>query len=326
MDEGEQSMSPQAAKKVNLDQAAPGPFLRLDAELAAERQRLRTAPDGAPRRRELQTLVLEEVAASCALSRAPIELDELRVLVDRGLATGGRPLRTYLVAAAYADAARWVAQAKLPRPGQPLLRLDELVDLHARALRLEPESGPGAWRRTTLPAFRGGVVPPAFWLVPREMARFVERFAAGPGQASPALWVAQALERFDRIRPFASGNGRVGRLVANLLLRRLDLPPFAVRPRDARRYLASLARADDGDPWPLAILVGRSVLGGLQRLAGASEQSPTEELVSVTSLARGPEREALYKAIQRGRLRVVRRGRALYTSAAWLEAYRASRG
>ena len=319
-------MSPVKAKKPDVDFQGPPAFVRIDAGLAAETARLRSVPESGARAREARALVVEEIRATCALSGAVLDPDELQALLERGLAAGGRPLRTYLIAAGYADAAQWVANAKRPRPGRPLLRLEEVVELHARALRLQPEFGPGAWRRTTLPHFRAGVVPPAFWLVPREVARFVEAFSAGPGSESPVLWVAKALERFDRIRPFSAGNGRAGRLVGNLLLRRLGLPPFAIRPRDARRYLDALARADDGDPYPLATLIGRSVLDGLQRLAGADAEPAAEDLVSVASLARGPEREAVYKAIQRGRLRVVRRGRALFTSAAWLADYRASRG
>jgi hypothetical protein len=47
-------------------------------------------------------------------------------------------------------------------------------------------------------------------------------------------------------------------------------------------------------------------------------------LVPVAALAGPAGRAALYKAIQRGRLRVVRRGRALLTTKAWLAEYRAS--
>jgi Fic family protein len=317
-------MSPEPQKNPILDNRMPSRFARLDAAIAAEAEHLRALPDGPARQREAQTLVLEEIAASCALSGASLDLEEVRALAERALTGGSRPLRSYLIAAGYADAARWVAQARRPRAGRPLLHVDDVVELHARALRLEPESGPGAWRRTTLPAFRAGVVPPPFWLVPREMARFVEVIAPGPGRQPAVLWVAAALARFDRIRPFAAGNGRAGRLLANLLLRRSGLSQFAVRRRDARRYLLALGRADDGDPWPLALLVGRSVLDALQRLAGASEAPPAHELVPVAALAGPAGRAALYKAIQRGRLRVVRRGRALLTTKAWLAEYRAS--
>ncbi len=312
-------LSPRSGKAAHLDIDPPPAFLRLDAEIRAEQRRGGAAPP-----HEARLLVLEEATASCGLSGASLDAAEMQALVDRGIAAGGRPLRSYLVAAGYADAALWVARARAPRQGKPFLSLDDVIELHARVARLQPELAPGAWRRTTLPPFRAGVVPTPFWLVPREMARFVQVYAAGPGSDAPVVWTARALERFDRIRPFAGANGRTGRLVGNLLLRRAGLPPFSIKRRDARRYIASLERADRGDPWPLAGLIGRSVLAGLQRLGGAAQPTADGELIAVATVAADGGRDGLYKAIQRGRLRVVRRGRTLFTTEAWLRDYRSS--
>jgi len=65
-------------------------------------------------------------------------------------------------------------------------------------------------------------------------------------------------------------------------------------------------------------------LAGAQRLAGALDDPPGE-LIPLADLATGRERAALYKAIQRGRLRVTRRGNALFSTHAWLAEYRGSR-
>jgi fido (protein-threonine AMPylation protein) len=160
--------------------------------------------------------------------------------------------------------------------------------------------------------------------VPRTIDAFVARAAPGPArEESVLLWVAQAHERFRRIHPFARANGRVTRLVTNLLLRRLGLPPLIVRPREAARYFAALQRADARDPWPLAGFLARSILAGSRRLAVAAEDLAA--LSPLATFAGGGERDALYKAAQRGRLRAVRRGGALLTTAAWLAEYRASR-
>jgi hypothetical protein len=304
----------------------PRAFGRLDATLGAELARAAEQAPG-PAARVLETLQREEVETSCALAGAPLQRLELAALIERGLATGNHPLASYLIASGYAAAAALVARTAAPRRGRPFLELAEIVALHAAATRLQPELEPGRFRRRTLPSFRAGVVAPPFWLVPREMSAFVERYASGPPARTPApLWLAGALERFDRIRPFSGANGRTGRLVGNLLLRRLGLPPFALRPRDAGTFLRALGRADGGDPWPLATLVGRSLLSSVERLAGAAgaPRSGGERLVPLASLAAGRERAALYKAIQRGRLRVVRRGAALWTRPDWLEEYRAS--
>ncbi len=174
-----------------------------------------------------------------------------------------------------------------------------------------------------MPAFAGGMVPPPPWLVPRDIDAFVERFAGGPTlDVSPPLWVAEAHARFERIQPFSGANGLVGRLIANLLLRRLGYPPFAIAAGANWRYLEALRKADGGDGWPLANLFARSLMASLARLVAAA--TPDVPLVPIAA-AGDPDRASLYKAAQRGRLRTVRRGGRRYTSAAWLEAYRASR-
>jgi hypothetical protein len=269
-------------------------------------------------------LFRDEIRASAALAGAVLEPAELEALLAHGVALGGRPLQTYVVAADYAEAARYVRSAPLGGRRNPYLRVEEIVELHAHAARRSPAARPGTWRATAAERLAGGVVPPPPWLVPREIDAFVARLAPGPPQGgSPLLWVTQAHERFHRIHPFAQGNGRVCRLVTNLLLRRLGLAPFIVRAAEAGRYRAALQRADARDPWPLAVVIARSVLAGVRELAAAAADEP--DLRPVAALAEGPERDALYKAAQRGRLRVVRRNGTLLTTAAWLAAYRTSR-
>ncbi len=291
---------------------------------AVDDERVRLGSSGPRVRAEARRLVLEEIWCSARLAGSGLELDEVVALVERGIAAGERRLEDYVLVADYAAAAQFAAEAALPGRKQSYLRLEEVVQLHALAARREPAAHPGAWRSTTVAAFPSGMVAPPAWLVPRQMNAFVERVASGPPpQTHPLLWVADAHERFSRIHPFAKANGRVARLLANLLLRRVELPPFAVRGRTAERYLAALRRADSRDPWPLATVLARAVLASLRRLVAASE-GPAE-LLPLAAFAAGAARARLYKAAQRGRLRSVRRGGQLLTSAPWIAEYEASR-
>src|ERR1700676_975916 len=212
-------------------------FADLDAAIRAESKALAATRTTAAYRRESEAIAFEEIHASCRQAGARLDEHALRALIERGVALGGRPLREYLIAAGYADAARFVQTAEAPRPDQPLLRQDEIVELHARATRLLPEARPGAWRVTTSGALHSGMVPPPFWLVPREIAAFVDRFGRVPPERdSPLLFVAEAHERFTRIHPFTAGNGRAARLVTNLLLHRLGYPPLLVGGAGRRQY------------------------------------------------------------------------------------------
>lgn len=154
------------------------------------------------------------------------------------------------------------------------------------------------------------------------MASFADRFAAGPGpRAQPIAWVAGAHARLLRIQPFDGGNGRVARLVANLLLRRLGWPPAAFAGRLAARYRPALAAADGGYVAALAELTGDAVASSFTRLVAALGRSgdlrPLRELAAPGDLA------ALVKAAQRGRLRVLRRGARVLSTTAWIAEYRA---
>lgn len=269
-------------------------------------------------------LELEEIFGSTALAGSALGFEEVVALVEFGQVPGGRRLSDCILVADYADAARYVRDAPAPGRRQPFLRLDEVVALHAHALRRTPEARPGVWRTTTLAAFPSGMVPPPAWLIARDMAAFADRFAGGPpAETNPLLWVADAHARFTRIQPFAAGNGRAARLVTNLLLLRLGLPPLVIRARDRERYVRDRIPAGGRGVPPLAVLFARSLLTSTSALVAATQAD--DELRPVAAFASGAERAALYKAAQRDRLRTIRRGSALLTTAAWIAEYRASR-
>jgi Fic family protein len=297
-------------------------FRRLDAALGAERVRLRSlAVDAVERDRS--ALYYEEIFTSTRLAGATLTLDEVQVLAERDLVPAARQLGDCVMVADYASAARLIRELPTPRRGLPLLRADEIVALNARATRRSPDSRPGKWRDHNVPAFPGGMVAPPPWLIPSQVAAFVDRYAAGlPVGASPVAWVAQSHERFERIHPFSAANGRTGRLLANLLLRRLGLPSLIVPARRSASYVAALRSADSRDSWPLAILFARSLLDALLKLSAAGVGA---ELQPVADFAEGRARAALYKAAQRGRLRTLRRGGKLCTTRAWVADYRATR-
>ena len=298
---------------------------RIEEQIARDAAEIAARPlgDAGSLRRALEALGVDEVAASTALAGIRLERSEITALLARGVALGGKQLTAYEAVADYADAAGVVASHEPigPRSRRPFAQVDEVVDLHHRALR-RTAPAPGAWRARNVPAVESGLVPPAHWLVPREIASFVDRYAAGPpAQGSRLTWVAAAHARILRIQPFDGGNGRLARLLGNLLLRRMGLPPAAFSDRLARRYSPSLAAADAGDLTALALLTAEAVAASLARLRAALAPSdglrPLRELVPPGDLA------ALVKAAQRGRLRVVRRGARVYCTAAWIAEYRA---
>jgi Fic family protein len=260
-----------------------------------------------------------ETWASSVLAGATLTLAETRSLLERGIVSGTRPFRDYLLVWGYGQGLDWVVRQ---RPSRPLFTIAELRALHVSictplGLVDAAARNPGAWRITRLTATPGTTVatPPA--LIAREVASFADRFAGGPPpDESPFLWLATMHERFDRLRPFAIGNGRVLRLLLALALVRLGLPLAAVLPREARAYRRARIRADAGDLYPLAYLIARGVARNLE------PGVPRSALVPLSALA--DERlslAALRKAVTRGRLRHVYIGARVYSTRGWRNDY-----
>jgi hypothetical protein len=280
---------------------------RVDALAAI----VRAAPPAAALRDAYAALRLEEVLSSSRLAGARLDLTEVRALLDRGRALGGHRLDEYLTVRGYSDAATWAAQQGTRRAP---VTTDDLRTLHRLTVRGLADDA-GAWRTRTVPPLADGTVPPPHWLVPFETETYVGRLALGADDPVP-LALARAIARLVRLQPFPSGNGRVARLVANLLAYRRGLPPVVLDSRARRGYAAAVRAALAGDPEPLARVIGIALARGLERLRDAVE--PVEALEPLAAFGSA---DRLYKAAQRGRLRVVRRAGRLYSTASWVAAY-----
>ncbi len=276
-------------------------------------------PPRAALARETARLRRDEVDGSLAILGTPLDRGEVTALVDRGVALGGHQLEAYLIARNLAAAAAWVWSQRPYAHGdpRPLLTVEEVRRLHTLATAGQADARPGMWRLAVAAPQHQVVFPPP-WSVPFQTAALVDRVRTRPEPGMLVHGLADLLARFARIRPFAAGNGRVGRLVASLLLRRLDAPPLAVPRERAGDYNAAILAAESGMLAPLAAVVGDTLCESCRRMLAAGGDDPLLPLRAVA----GGDYAALIKAAQRGRLRTVTRNRRIYTTAGWIAAYR----
>lgn len=102
--------------------------------------------------------------------------------------------------------------------------------------------------------------PPKFYLVPQLISEYTKdlkvRLKHLPNIENKNFFeelvsfLAWAHHRFLWIHPFQDYNGRVGRLLVNVILLNLDLPPIELKVETKagrKKYIKALQSADDGD-------------------------------------------------------------------------------
>ncbi|HUX69380.1 MAG TPA: Fic family protein [Cellulomonadaceae bacterium] len=285
-------------------------------------------------------LRLQEAHASTALAGNPLSRHEVEKLLNDGGAVGDHLLADYLEVTGYAQAAAWVhsqARDAVDRSPVASMTLAEVRQLHRLALRpawdvarardVALDTVPGTLRARDVRPFAGWLRTPSFATVEQRLADWIDVANAAPTSTTELIdHVAVAHARFEQLHPFVDGNGRVGRLLVNLVLVRNGHAPVIVAARDRTRYTRALRQADTGDHGSLAELFARSVLDNASRIE-AVVQGSTTTLVGLTELERpGVSRIALRNAAQRGRLRAARGDDGHWRSCpAWVDEYLADR-
>ena len=93
----------------------------------------------------------------------------------------------------------------------------------------------------------------------------------------PLAFAALLHHRFLKIHPFADGNGRVARLLANYVILRAGVPPLIVKSKDKAAYIAALRVADVGEPQPLTNYFAQQMLWSLDIALHAARGESIEE-------------------------------------------------
>ncbi len=100
--------------------------------------------------------------------------------------------------------------------------------------------------------------PPAHYDVPQAMDDFTAWWLSTTGD--PVLDAAVAHAWLTHIHPFEDGNGRLARVLANMVLSNAGYPPLIVRAgADRGQYYLALAESDEGNILPLYQLFGQIV-------------------------------------------------------------------
>lgn len=196
----------------------------------------------------LDDFLIRYAHETTALEGNTLTLHETQVVLEQGITVAGKTLREHLEVVNVRDAWEWLNG--LVRESRPVNE-EAILKLHEILMKGILGDEAGAYRRA--PVFIRGSrhVPPNWVKVPDLMAAFVARLQEGPGGKHPIRFAAEAHIELAGIHPFVDGNGRVCRMLVNLLLMRSGYPPALYTQTSRAPYLKALETAQvEGQPNP----------------------------------------------------------------------------
>ncbi|MBU1487550.1 Fic family protein [bacterium] len=184
--------------------------------------------------------------SSNALEGNSLTETETKIVLEDGIAIGGKPLRDHYEAVGHSEAYDLVYELA---KGKTITEND-ILDLHRIFyFRLDPRSA-GAYRRVKVIITGSDYFPPA----PGEIKELMERFAGDMPRLRKkyhALEYSAILHKeLAEIHPFIDGNGRTARLLMNLALLQAGYTITIIPPILRGDYLAALEKAHKGDNRP----------------------------------------------------------------------------
>lgn len=261
-------------------------IIRRVDELKAEIDALRPI-NGEQELRIMQKLRIDWNYHSNAIEGNTLTYGETRAFLLHGITAHGKPFRDYLDIKGHQAAIEYLEE--LIRQQQPLTEM-HIRELH-KILLIEPyemdaitaeghltkrrieigryKTAPNSVRTST-GAMRYYAAP---WETPVLMADLLRWYqeALQTQSLHPLLLSATFHYRFVDIHPFDDGNGRMARLLTNLILMQQGFIPVVIRTETKGAYLLALEQAAAGDLEPFTCYIGEALLHAMELFLQGSQ-------------------------------------------------------
>ncbi|HXS94616.1 MAG TPA: translation initiation factor IF-2 N-terminal domain-containing protein [Candidatus Limnocylindrales bacterium] len=185
---------------------------------------------------------LQHIYHSTGIEGNRLSLRETEVVLLEGVELGDKPIADQIEVKDLAAAFRFLEQCA--QQDEPLREID-VRELHRLTVGQKPETQPGAYRHAGVVITGSDLKPPEPLAVPGLMQQFVA-WINRPKQLDTFAFAVIAHHKMTAIHPFMDGNGRVARLLLNLVLVRAGYPVVNIRREDRPRYYEALTFADVG--------------------------------------------------------------------------------
>jgi Fic family protein len=253
----------------------------------AQLDRLRPFPKAALERLHNQ-FVVEWTYNSNAIEGNTLSLKETALILNEGLTISGKPLREHFEAVNHREAI--LKLEEFIRNKHPLNE-SAVLGLHKIILKGISDEDAGFYRRHSVRILGANHIPPNALKVPALMKNCLAWYKKSQTKLHPVQLSALLHHKLVYIHPFIDGNGRLARLLMNLVLMRHGYPPVVILKVDRRKYYRLLQQADHENFEDylnfIARAVERSLIIYLRALTPATKLQTKQGYVSLAEAAKG---------------------------------------
>ena len=161
---------------------------------------------------------------------------ETRLVIEEDITSSSKPFVHYQEAVNHAKAFDYIIDVL--KSGKTINE-NIVLDIHKKLLSGTDDYNAGFYRNCPVRISGSRVILPNPMKVPDLMKEFFAKYEHIEGVAD----IIKLHLDFVSIHPFSDGNGRCARLLMNLLLMCNGFCPIIIRPRDRKRYINSIEKA-----------------------------------------------------------------------------------
>ena len=303
---------------------------RLFARLVEKKKTLddlRPLPETILKRLKSQ-LEVEWIYHSNAIEGSALTLRETQLIIEEGIAIGGKSLREHFEVINHQEAIKHV-ESLIEK--KSILSSYQVRQIHNLVLSGIEDEFAGAYRETDVRIVGANHVPPEPWEIPRLMGEWSDWLQEALRKNHIIITASIAHHKLVAIHPFIDGNGRTARLIMNLILMQNGYPPTVIMRSDRQQYYSVLSQADAGNDEAVINFVARAVeksltlyLNAFKIKTGPATEAGVWILLREAAIGTAYSQEYLSLLARTGKLEAIKRGRNWYTTRQAVQAYRQS--
>jgi len=229
---------------------------RIENKLKALNE-LRPLPPSAVKKLQEQ-FKIEMTYNSNGIEGNSLTLKETFLVINEGITIKGKPLKDHLEAKNHYEALEFLSGLVEKNRKQTLS--ERLIrGLHQLVVQETEKEWAGKYRNSDVIIGGAEHKPPAASDVPYEMEKLIKWWKQNQRKLPIVELAALIHHRLVYIHPFFDGNGRVARLVMNLLLLQAGYPLVIVLKNDRKKYYRVLTQADKGNFVPFVRFIAQTI-------------------------------------------------------------------